>query len=73
MRRYALRIVTITHQHDSHGLFDFERRQGTKESLITSLPGYFVRENYNCKMVSENTKIKEEFNSQGQLLFEITN
>ena len=27
MRRYALRVVTITHSHDSHGLFDFEKRQ----------------------------------------------
>jgi hypothetical protein len=73
MRRYALRIVTITHSHDSHGLFDFEKRQGTRESLITSRPGYFVRENLNCKMTYEGTNIKEEFKSQGQLLIELTN
>lgn len=35
-RRYALRIISITHGLDSHGLFDFEKLQGVRESFMTS-------------------------------------
>lgn len=59
MRRYALRVVTITHSHDSHGLFDFEKRQGTRESMLTSRPGYFIRKDLNCRMVEQGTNIAE--------------
>jgi hypothetical protein len=73
MRRYALRVVTITHSHDSHGLFDFEKRQGTRESLLTSKPGFFIRKDLNCKLVEPGTIIADAFDKQAQLLFEIQN
>ncbi len=73
LRRYALRVVTITHSHDSHGLFDFEKRQGTRESLLTSRPGYFIRKDLNCKLVELDTIIADAYEKQAQLLFEIQN
>jgi hypothetical protein len=47
-KRYALKIVTITWNRDSHGLFDFETRQLAREHFETIKSQSFIRIDKNC-------------------------
>jgi len=57
-RRYALKISTITQSKDSHGLFDFEARQGARETFVTSAPGLFIRVGESCQLVKPSVDIR---------------
>ena len=71
LRRYALKIISITWNRDSHGLFDFETRHLPRNYMITHEPANLIREKDICKLISPGVDIKKDFNSRTQLLFEI--
>ncbi len=71
LRRYALKIISITWNRDSHGLFDFETRHLPRNYMITHEPANLIREKDICKLISPRVDIKKDFNSRTQLLFEI--
>ena len=41
--------------------------------MVTSESGFFIRENYNCKLAHNKTNVRQEYKSKGQILFEIAN
>lgn len=71
MRRYALQIVTITWNRDSHGLFDFEMRQLARETFEVTEQQNFVRLRECCKLLKPDQDIRKEFQKRAQLLMSI--
>lgn len=71
LRRYALRVVTITWNRDSHGLFDFETRQLAREYFETTASKSFVRVDQNCKLLDPAVSVRDEYARRGQLLMQI--
>jgi hypothetical protein len=70
-RRYALRITSITHGLNSHGLFDFEKLQGVRESFMTSKAANLVRKSEHIQLVPPTVDIQTKFESRAQMLMQI--
>ena len=60
-RRYILKIMSITWNRDSHGLYDFETRQLARENFSTATPKLVVRIGQYCKLVDPTIDLNEQF------------
>ncbi len=50
IRRYGLKVISITWSRDSHGLFDFENRLLAREKFQSTESAKLVRIADNCKL-----------------------
>lgn len=71
VKRYGLKIITITWSRDSHGLFDFETRQLNRDYFHTSESVNFIREQDQCKFVQPSVDIKATYKYKAQLLLSV--
>lgn len=68
LRRYALKLITVTQQGDAHGLYDFEKRLDSRQQFLIQESCNLVRKDEKCLTVDPSVQIKQKFNNKGQLL-----
>lgn len=71
LRRYCLKIVTITWNRDSHGLFDFETRQLAREHFQIVKNCSFIRKEKNCSSIDPAIDIQSKYENKAQLLMSV--
>lgn len=63
-RRYALKIVTMAPGRDSHGMFDFEKRQLPRETSFISKESNFIKLYERFEAIKPDIDIRTEYKTR---------
>lgn len=69
--QFKLVIETITWCKESHGLFDYETKFFNNQRFMIDKAKNMIRQESNCIIESKNQNIRQYYNGQAQLLFEV--